>query len=90
MVINRERLSGILLISILLSLVGNVVAYQSAVYLLCPEPAVSLECFDLLRAGMAESEARGRSVHNPSSSRLRESNRPASPLPTDVMANYPG
>jgi hypothetical protein len=59
MIINKERLGGILLVSILLSLVTNAVAYRTAVYLVCPEPAVSLECFDLLRPGMGEEEARG-------------------------------
>jgi hypothetical protein len=58
MVINKERLGCILLFGVLLNLISNAVAYRTAVYLLCPEPAVSLECFDTLRAGMAEEEAR--------------------------------
>ena len=52
------RLRCILLFSVLLSLVSHFLAYRVAVYFLCPEPSVSLQCFDTLRVGMAEEDAR--------------------------------
>src|SRR5215469_13054107 len=58
MVINKERLGCILFFGVLLNLVGSFLVYRSAVFFLCPEPAVSLECFDTLRSGMTEGEAR--------------------------------
>lgn len=58
MVINKERLGCILLFGVLLNVIGTGLAYRTAVYLLIPEPAVSLECFDILRPGMAEDDAR--------------------------------
>jgi hypothetical protein len=58
MVINKQRLGCILFFGVLLNLIGNFLAYRTAVFFVGPQPAVSLECFDLLRAGMAEDDAR--------------------------------
>jgi hypothetical protein len=57
MIINRHRLTFILVAGVLVGLAGNVLASRIAVSLLCPEPTVSLECFDRLRRGMTEKEA---------------------------------
>jgi len=58
MVINRQRLGSILAVTVLLSLVVNFFAYRVTVWLLCPEPDVTLACFDTLRPGMSEDDAR--------------------------------
>src|SRR6185503_6835822 len=58
MIIDRQRLGSILAVTVLASLVANFFAYRGAVYVLCPEPDVTLECFDTLRSGMSEDDAR--------------------------------
>jgi hypothetical protein len=57
MLINRERIAGILAVGMLLNFAINIVAYRAAVCVLCPEPAVTLESFDRLRDRMRQQEA---------------------------------
>jgi hypothetical protein len=52
MVINNSRLGVILVASLLLNLALSALAQRIAVFLMCPEPGISLDCFDTLRAGM--------------------------------------
>jgi hypothetical protein len=52
MVINNSRLGVILVASLLLNLALSALAQRIAVFLLFPEPGISLDSFDTLRAGM--------------------------------------
>ncbi len=53
---NRARLGVLLTAGILVHIAGAAVAHRIALYLLVPEPCVSMECFDILRPGMARDQ----------------------------------
>jgi hypothetical protein len=59
MVINRHRLACMLVAGVLTGLAGNALTYRAAVFLLCPPPGVTLECFDILREGMPRDHVLG-------------------------------